>query len=99
MVAAWGDPEALSATETVAVKPVVAAAGVKVTVMVQVAAAASEAPQLLVWEKLLALVPATEMLEMVSAAVPGFDNVIGMVGAELPTLVLGKVSGLGLRTA
>jgi hypothetical protein len=98
-VAVWGEPVALSATETLALRPVVAVAGVKVTVTVHVAAAASDAPQLLVCEKLLALVPVMEMLVIVRAAVPEFDNVIGIVAAELPTFVFGKVSGFGLRAA
>src|ERR1035441_5362621 len=59
-----GEPAALSATEIAAVK-LAAVVGVKVTVMVQVAPAASEAAQLLVWPKLLAFVPVTEMLVMV----------------------------------
>jgi hypothetical protein len=93
-----GEPVALSATEIAAVR-LAAEAGVNVTVMVQVAPAARDAPQLLLWPKLLEFVPVTEMLVMVSAAVPGFDSVMGRAVAEVPTVVLGKASGFGLRTA
>jgi hypothetical protein len=98
MVADCGEPVALSATEIEAVR-LAAEAGVNVTVIVQVAPAASELPQLLDSPKLLAFVPVTEMLEMVSAAVPGFDNVMGSAVAAVPTSVPGKASGFGLRTA
>ena len=92
-----GDPVALS---TIEMLPVSAAAdaGAKVTVMVQVAAAASEVPQLLVCVKLLALAPVTEMLVMESAAAPGLDRVSGRVTVA-PTTVPGNASGLGLSTA
>src|SRR5580698_9257426 len=53
-----GAPTALSATESVAVK-LVAEAGVKVTETVQLAPAASDWPQLLLWPKSPELVPAT----------------------------------------
>src|ERR1035437_2869558 len=89
--AVWGEPLALSTTEMEAEK-LAAEAGVKVSVMVQVAPAASEAPQLLVSEKLLALVPVTEMLVMVRAAVPGLESVMGRV-VDAPTIVPGKASG------
>ena len=93
-----GEPDALSATEIAALR-LVAVAGVNVTVIVQVAAAASEVPQLLVCAKLLALVPVTEMLVIVNAAVPGFDSVIGNAVAEVPTGVFGNASGFGLSAA
>ena len=89
---------ALSTTEIDALRLPVEA-GVKVTLMVQEAPAASEAPQLFDWPKLLELVPVTEMLVMVSAAVPEFDSVIGKAAAAVPTSVLGKASGLGLSVA
>ena len=89
---------ALSTTEIDALRLPVEA-GVKVTLMVQGAPAASEAPQLFDWPKLLELVPVTEMLVMVSAAVPEFDSVIGKAAAAVPTSVLGKASGLGLSVA
>jgi hypothetical protein len=98
MVADCGEPVALSATEIEAVR-LAAEAGVNVTVIVQVAPAASEIPQLLDSPKLLAFVPVTEMLEMVRAAVPGLDSVMGKAVAGVPTRVLGKASGLGASTA
>jgi hypothetical protein len=97
-VADCGEPVALSATEIDALR-LPAAAGVKLTVMVQFAPAASEVPQLFVCPKLLAFVPATEMPVMVRAAVPGFESVIGSAVAAVPTSVLGKASGFGLSTA
>lgn len=93
-----GEPAALSAMEIAAVRAA-AEAGVKVTVMVQVAPAASDAPQLLLWPKELALAPVTEMLVMLRGAVPGLDSVMGRAVADVPTVVLGKASGFGLRTA
>ena len=93
-----GEPVALSATEMAAVRLPVDP-GVNATVMVQVAPAASEPPQLFDCPKLLALVPVTEMLVMVNAALPGLDSVIGMVDAGVPTNVPGNASGLGLSTA
>jgi len=98
MAADCGEPVALSATEIAAVR-LAAEPGIKLTVMVQVAPAASELPQLLVSPKLLAFVPVTEMLVMVSDAVPGLDSVIGSAVAATPTVVLGNASGFGLRVA
>jgi len=96
-VAVCGDPLALSATEIAALR-LLAAPGVNVTEMVQLAPAASDVLQLLLSPKLLALAPVTEMPVIVSAAVPGFDSVIGNGVAAVPTRVLGKASGLGLST-
>jgi hypothetical protein len=67
--------------------------------IVQVAPAASEAPQLFDCPKLLALAPVTEMPVIVSAAVPGLDSVIGNAVADVPTRVLGNARGFGLSTA
>jgi hypothetical protein len=64
-----GLPVALSARVRDAVR-VPLAAGVKVTLIVQLAPAATEPPQLLVWTKSLALVPVTARLEMLKAALP-----------------------------
>ena len=47
-----------------------AAAGANVTLMVQLAPAATLDPQLLVWAKSVALAPKTAMLEMLKAALP-----------------------------
>ena len=98
MAADCGEPAALSATEIAALK-VAAEAGVKVTVMVQVAPAASEAGQLLVWPKLLVLAPVIEMLEMVRGVFPGLESVMGRGVAEVLMVVLGNASGFGLSTA
>jgi hypothetical protein len=65
----WGLPLALSARVMAAVR-VPLAAGVKVTLIVQLAPAATLAPQLLVWAKSLALVPVSAMLEMLKAEFP-----------------------------
>jgi hypothetical protein len=94
----WGEPVALSTTEIAALR-LPAEAGVKLTVMVQVAPTASEAPQLLLSPKLLALVPVTEMLVMASAAVPGLESVMGKAVAAVPTNVLRKANGFGPNTA
>ena len=53
-----------------------AAEGLKVTETVQVAATASEVPQVLVWLKSAALVPVTATLMIDSAAVPEFETVM-----------------------
>jgi hypothetical protein len=96
--AVCGEPLALSATEIEALR-LPADTGVNVTVIMHVAPAANEEPQLLVWPKLLELVPVTEMLLIVSAAVPGLDSVIGSGVAAEPTSMLGNASGFGLSTA
>jgi hypothetical protein len=93
-----GDPEALSATVTEADR-LPAEAGVKVTVMVQVAPAASEVPQLLLSPKLLEFVPVMDMPVIVSGAVPVFDRVVDCVAAAVPTCVPGKVSVLLVSVA
>ena len=56
-------------TVTVAVR-VPAAVGLKVTLMVQLAPAATLEPQVLVWAKSLALVPESATLVMLKAALP-----------------------------
>ena len=98
MTADCGEPAALSATEIAAVS-VAAEVGAKVTVMVQVAAGASDEPQVLVSPKLEALAPVTEMPVMASAVLPGLDNVMGSGVAEVLMVVLEKASGLGVSTA
>jgi hypothetical protein len=97
-VAVWGEPVELSTTEMLAVRAPVAV-GLKVTVMRHEVFNARLVPQLLVSEKLLAFVPVTEMLVMANAVLPGFASVIVIVAAVLPTVVLGKANGFGLRTA
>jgi hypothetical protein len=65
----WGLPLALSLMLTEAVR-LPLAVGVKVTLMVQLPPAATELPQVLVWAKSPALLPATAMLVMLKAALP-----------------------------
>jgi hypothetical protein len=65
----WGLPGALS--EMLKVPPrVPAAVGVKVTLIVQLAPAATELPQLLLWAKSLASVPVTARLAILRVALP-----------------------------
>ena len=73
----WGLPAALSVTMTAAVR-VPCAAGLKVTLMVQLAPAATLDPQLLVWAKSLALVPETAMLVTLKSALPELVRVIDL---------------------
>ena len=65
----WGLPVALSVMAMVAAR-LPLAEGVKVTLMVQLAPAATLDPQLLVWEKSLALAPKTATLLMFKDALP-----------------------------
>jgi hypothetical protein len=98
IVAVCGDPVELSATETLALRiPVVV--GVKVMVMMQLSSTPRLVPQLLVWEKLLALAPVIEILEMVMAPAPTFSSDIVIVCDEAPTKVLGKLTAVGLSVA
>jgi hypothetical protein len=71
-----GLPAALSVRVIAAVR-VPLAAGVKVTLIVQLAPAATLDPQLLVWAKSLALVPVTARLEMLNPALPELFRVMG----------------------
>jgi hypothetical protein len=92
-----GDPVALSAIFSVAVR-VPVAAGLKLTVIVQNPLAATLAPQVLVSEKAVALVPLRVIAEAlsVSGAVPVLVSVTGSV-AVVPSGVPGKVSVVGAR--
>ena len=56
-----------------------AADGVKVRLMVQLAPAATLDPQLLVWAKSLALAPETAMLVMLKATLPELLSVTALV--------------------
>jgi hypothetical protein len=71
-----GLPAALSVRVTAALR-VPVAAGVKVTLIVQLAPAAIELPQLLVCAKSPGLVPVSAMLEMLKAALPVLFRVMG----------------------
>ena len=68
-VAAWGLPLTLSVMDSEAVR-LPLAAGLNVTLTEQLALAASELPQVLVWVKSLALAPVSAMLVMLIAALP-----------------------------
>ncbi len=92
-----GEPAALSATESVAVK-LAAEAGVKTTEMVQVAPAASEEPQVLVWLKSAGLVPVRVMPEMVSAPLPVLLSVAFCAALAVPAVDV-KVSVAGVSEA
>jgi hypothetical protein len=92
------EPVALSATLSVAVSvPVVV--GVKVTTMLQFAAAASVLPQVVVSLKEEALVPVSDMEMPVRVALPGLESVMVCDAEEVATVVEGKVSEVGARTA
>jgi hypothetical protein len=82
-VTVCGEPLALSATETVAVK-LAAEAGVKVMEMVQLTPAASVSPQVLVSEKSLELVPAMEIPVIESVAFPVFIRVVDCAALVVP---------------
>ncbi|HMC60700.1 MAG TPA: hypothetical protein VKJ01_16035 [Candidatus Solibacter sp.] len=82
--AVCGLPAALSATETLAAR-VPEAVGVNVTLMLQLAAAASEAPQVFICVKSPGLVPLIVMLVMVSAAVPVLLSVTTPGALLVPT--------------
>jgi hypothetical protein len=83
-VTVCGLPLALSATLSVAER-VPLAEGVKVTLVVQLPPAATELPQVLVWAKLLALVPESAMLVMLKAALPPLVSVIVFAVPVEPT--------------
>jgi hypothetical protein len=82
-VTVCGEPLALSATETVAVK-LAAEVGVKVTETVQLAPAASVSPQVLVSAKSLELVPAMEIPVIESVALPVFISVVDCAALVAP---------------
>ena len=72
-----------------------AAAGVKMTLMVQFAPTASDVPQLLVCEKSPGLVPANVILVMDRAAVPIFDSVTARALLGVPTVTEPKATDVG----
>ncbi len=88
----------MSATETLAEKLAVAA-GVNVTEMLQLAPAASVLPQVVVSAKSDGLAPVMLMRVIVRVLVPGFDKVIACAAEVLPSVVVGNVRLVGLRTA
>src|ERR1035438_2761432 len=73
--------------------------GVKVTLIVQLAPAATLAPQLLLWPKSPGLVPATARLVIVKAALPVLLRVTACTALAAPTAWPAKVRLLGERLA
>jgi len=94
-VTVWGEPAALSATLRVAAK-VAADVGANVTDMAQFAPAARVVPQVLLWLKLAAPLPVSEMPEMASAALPVFVSVADCDALVVPAVAV-KVSVGGVR--
>jgi hypothetical protein len=91
-----GLPLALSATLTAAVKEPLAA-GVKVTLIVQLPPAATLVPQLLLCEKSLGFAPASARPVMLSAALPVLLRVMVWEGLTTPTGSFPKLRLLGER--
>ena len=79
-----GLPEALSATMMDAVR-LPLAVGVNVTVIAQLAPAATELGQLLVWAKSPAFDPPMETLEIARAALPELLRVTSWAALVVPT--------------
>ena len=73
------------------------AVGVNVTLIVQLAPAASELPQVLVWAKALALAPVIATLVMLNVAVPLFVRVTVEAALLVPTAWLLKETLVGER--
>ena len=91
-----GLPLALSVMVTPALR-VPVAVGVKVTLIVQEALAASVLGQLLVWAKSPALVPVSAMLLMVRSALPLLVNVTAWAVLVVLTCWLPKLRLVGLK--
>ena len=83
--AVCGLPLALSVTATLAVR-VPVAVGLNVTLIVQLAPALTELPQVLLWAKSPLLVPVMAMPLMLSAALPALDRVIDCAALLAPTV-------------
>jgi len=72
-------------TATLAVR-VPVAVGLNVTLIVQLAPALTELPQVLLWAKSPLLVPVMAMPLMLSAAVPALERVIDWAALLAPTV-------------
>jgi hypothetical protein len=94
-VTVWGEPAALSATLRAAAK-IAADDGVNVIDMAQFAPGARVLPQVLVWPKLAAPLPVSEMPEIASAALPVFVSVADCAALVAPVIAV-KVSVGGVR--
>lgn len=90
-----GLPPPVSLMETVALR-VPLAVGVKVTLIVQLAPAPSEEPQVLVWAKSPGLVPVMVMPVMLMEVVPTFFIVTVFAALLWPIAVVGKFSTAGI---
>ena len=93
-----GELPALSATERVAAK-VAADSGVNVTEIVHEAPAATDEPQVLVWEKSPGFAPPMAMLVMESVALLVLESVAVWAVLELPMKMLPKLNDAGVSTA
>ncbi len=91
-----GDPVALSFTSTVAVYAA-AAAGLNSSVMVQLAATARLAAQLLLSTKSVGLVPASEIVTPVNAAVPLLVSVTVLAALVVVSACVAKASLVALK--
>ena len=91
-----GLPGALSAIVSKAARAP-AAAGVKVTLIVQLLPPATELAQVLVWAKSVALIPVIAMLVVARAAFPVLVRVTDCAELVLPRFWLVKVKLLALR--
>ena len=94
----WGEPDALSATESEALKLPVAE-GAKVTAIGQLAPAASVEPHAVVSAKSLVFAPVKVMPEMVSGALPPLVSVNVCAALVVPLVTLPKFAVDGLRAA
>ena len=90
-----GLPVALS-VRVIAAERLPMAVGSKVTLIVQVPPAATEAPQVLVWEKSPALVPVTASVVILKAAFPVLFRVMACAALVVATVWLPKVKLVGL---
>src|SRR5882762_441666 len=95
-VTVCGLPVALSVMVMAAVR-LPAAPGMNLTLMVQLAPAATELPQVLLWANSLLLVPVMAMLETFSAPAPLLARVTVCAVAATPTLVVLNVKLAGLK--
>ena len=94
----WGLVPALSLTDSVALRNPTAV-GLKVTLMVQFAPAATLEPHVLLWAKSPELVPVKVMLLMVRAALPVLDSVTGPDALVVVTVWLPNANEAGVRPA
>ena len=92
----WGLPLALSAMLSAAVRAPLAE-GVNITVILQLAPAPTEVPQVLAWVKSLALAPVTARLVTLKTALPLLVSVTVCAALVVPTDWLAKARLAGER--